>query len=139
MSAYEQTPNDIPGESGRFRFYETPMPPMDNYKQEKNGTYVCDRLHKKKPCKKVFERKTELKKHLRTHDKPVYCPFYNDPDYPCGNGRAAEQRDMERHMSSHHSEWAKERGIKPGAVWCECGVEFTREDNLKKHKKEFGH
>ncbi|KAK8100480.1 hypothetical protein PG999_010854 [Apiospora kogelbergensis] len=139
MATYEQPPNGISGGTVRYRFDETPMPPLDNHRQEKNGTYMCNRSHKGKACTKAFKRKTELQKHLKTHDKPVYCPFYNDPHLPCDKGRAAEQRDMERHVVSHHRDWAKQNGIVAEQVYCSCGEEFTREDNLRKHQTKYGH
>lgn len=76
------------------------------------------------------------RKHLKTHDKPVYCPFTNDPNYPCRKPRAAEQRDMERHVVSHHPEWARQHGFEAGGIECGCGETFTREDNFKRHQKK---
>ncbi|KAK8111665.1 uncharacterized protein PG998_008122 [Apiospora kogelbergensis] len=66
--------------------YEQPPTAFLAGLQEKNGTYMCNRSHKGKACTKAFKRKTELQKHLKTHDKPVYCPFYNDPHLPCDKG-----------------------------------------------------
>ncbi|RYP16584.1 hypothetical protein DL765_005045 [Monosporascus sp. GIB2] len=52
----------------------------------------------------------------------------------CG-GRAAEQREMERHVKSNHRIWAEEKGFGIEKFVCDmCDAEFTRKDNLKKHK-----
>lgn len=43
---------------------------------------------------------------------------------------------MLRHISTAHRVWGRERGYKVEGGTCdECGMEFTRKDNLKKHKK----
>lgn len=67
---------------------------------------------------------------MRTHIRPVLCP------YPSCDETKAEPRDMLRHISTAHRVWGRERGYKVEGGTCdECGMEFTRKDNLKKHKK----
>ncbi|KAK7935989.1 hypothetical protein PG985_001484 [Apiospora marii] len=137
MVSYEQQPShESSGEAGRYRFYETPMPSLDDYQKDHRGEYRCDRVHKGKQCEKSYKRRADLQKHLKTHDKPVYCPFSNDPNYPCRKPRAAEQRDMERHVVSHHPEWARQHGFEAGEFECGCGETFTREDNFKRHQRK---
>ncbi|KAK7967994.1 uncharacterized protein PG986_002271 [Apiospora aurea] len=131
-ASYEQPPNESPGETGRYRFPEAPMPSLEGYKPDKHGLYHCKHSHK---TAKTFKRKTELQKHLKTHEKPVYCPLSDDPDFPCQRGRAAEQRDMERHVLSHHPEWARLNGFATEKIQCGCGETFTRDDNFKRHQK----
>ncbi|KAK8113437.1 hypothetical protein PG984_013963 [Apiospora sp. TS-2023a] len=138
MASYdEQQPyNEGSGEAGRYRFYERPMPSLEGYPRDRSDQYRCNYSHNGKHCDKSFKRKTELQKHLRTHAKPVLCPFFEDPNFPCRKGHAAEQRDMERHVVSHHPEWARQHGFEAGEVQCGCGETFTRGDNFKRHQKK---
>ncbi|KAK8058100.1 hypothetical protein PG994_008548 [Apiospora phragmitis] len=124
MASYEQPPDESPGDAGRHHFDETPMPSLDNYPPDRDELFRCNRSHKKKGCEKPFKRKTELQKHLRTHEKPVYCPYYGDPNLPCPKGRAAEQKDMARHVVAHHPDWARLHGFVAEEVQRSAQVEM---------------
>ncbi|KAK7963507.1 hypothetical protein PG988_010481 [Apiospora saccharicola] len=141
------TPSMVPDaqaaiDGGRYRFPELDPPSVENYPQERNGDYLCNRYTPKgEQCGKPFREKHKLKKHLRGHDKPVYCPYYGEGPGDCIKGRGAEQKDVRRHVIAAHPDWAKQNGIKDGdeVFVCTCTKEFTREDNLRKHQRKHGH
>ncbi|KAK8064149.1 hypothetical protein PG996_008801 [Apiospora saccharicola] len=131
-----------PTNGGRYKFPELDPPSVENYPKERNGDYLCNRYTPKgELCGKAIREKHRLKKHLRGHDKPVYCPYYGEGPGNCIKGRGAEQKDVRRHVIAAHPDWAKQYGIKEEdeVFACSCEKEFTREDNLKRHQKKHGH
>ncbi|PMD12715.1 hypothetical protein NA56DRAFT_652254 [Hyaloscypha hepaticicola] len=80
-------------------------------------------------CVRQPEASSSLNKHLDTHVKPHFCTFAG-----CSH-RAAKQRDMRRHMTSHV--------LSPGSTVYYCpspscthskgGKPFTRPDNARRH------
>ncbi|KAK8034150.1 hypothetical protein PG993_009145 [Apiospora rasikravindrae] len=115
----------LPSTGERYRFDEDDPPSVDNYPQERNGDYLCNRFTPKGAvCGKAFREKNILN------------------DGQCSSlGRGAEQKDVRRHVVAHHPEWARQNGIKEEdeVFQCGCGMEFTRGDNLKKHQKKYHH
>lgn len=74
------------------------------------------------------------RKHLKSHTRPVLCPYVSKGT--CQH-RTAEQRDMRRHVVSHHSLWAMLNGIKSDVYDCsQCRIKFTRHDNWLRHVRE---
>ncbi|KAI7910675.1 hypothetical protein M0657_011287 [Pyricularia oryzae] len=72
--------------------------------------------------------------HLKSHNRPVLCPYVSKDT--CQH-RTAEQRDMRRHVVSHHSLWAMLNGIKSDVYDCsQCRIKFTRHDNWLRHVRE---
>ncbi|RGP74864.1 hypothetical protein FLONG3_5976 [Fusarium longipes] len=74
-------------------------------------------------------------KHMKRHEKPVKCKA----DANCTTTKA-EQRDMDRHYRSAHKAYAASKGILTEATSCGfagCASNFTRRDNLLKHRKKF--
>ncbi|KAL8387054.1 hypothetical protein RB595_010192 [Gaeumannomyces hyphopodioides] len=86
-------------------------------------------------AEKSFDIPTDIRKHMKTHYKPVLCPFYSTCGY-----RGAEQKYVMRHVMTNHKYWAG-RHI-PGVTvtgeefQCDiCGSWFMRSDNVLKHKR----
>jgi hypothetical protein len=80
-------------------------------------------------CRRQPEAPSSLNKHLDTHVKPYHCTFAG-----CFH-RAAKQRDMRRHMTSHTlSEGSTVYYCpSPNCTHSEGGKPFTRADNARRH------
>ncbi|KAI5467468.1 hypothetical protein BGZ63DRAFT_28207 [Mariannaea sp. PMI_226] len=132
--------NFPPEDGGDFEFPQAFSPPQDhatssyypgyNNEDAQNDSvapepYGCP----KEGCERTYRRRTELNKHIKTHDKPVTCQA---PPY-C-EFRCAEQRDMNRHYKAHHGKFADTLKISKEPSTCPvCLQTFSRSDNLTKH------
>jgi uncharacterized C2H2 Zn-finger protein len=68
---------------------------------------------------------------MRDHDKPVQCPREG-----C-NHRAAWNKDINRHVWSHHADWARARNWPSQEKTCDiCGMVLGRGDVAKRHMAE---
>ncbi|KAK3299521.1 uncharacterized protein B0H64DRAFT_316477 [Chaetomium fimeti] len=81
-------------------------------------------------CTKSYDRQCDLDKHVNNHTKRRRCDI-------CGVG-GAENKDLNRHMWTHHSDEARRRGLPKEEDWCSCGYS-GRKDNVKRHKDTLGH
>ncbi|KPM37384.1 hypothetical protein AK830_g9162 [Neonectria ditissima] len=86
----------------------------------------------KENCGRAYRIESQLRKHIKTHDKPLKC----EADKHCKTQKA-QQRDMDRHYRTAHKKYADKQGIMEEPSICElCGESFTRPDNLRKHMKK---
>ncbi|KAI8625487.1 hypothetical protein F5Y19DRAFT_479593 [Xylariaceae sp. FL1651] len=132
-SALGDTTKSITGNStGKPKFEEEEMPSLKDMKIAADGNFHCYWT----ACHHKYRTRRDLHKHLRTHIKPVLCPFKG-----CPLGRTAEQRDMERHVKTHNSAaWDHGSSALRDEFQCrDCKQTFTREDNWKRHLKKYGH
>jgi len=72
---------------------------------------------------------------MRYHNPPLSCPHD-----ACDKG-FAQKKDVQRHIRSHHPEWAaknpKVADLKPAEWKCKrCSYTTDRSDNLKRHVDE---
>lgn len=68
---------------------------------------------------------TMPRRHIKTHVKPVLCPYTGCPT------SMAEQRDMRKHVETHKNQTARLRFPCP-----DCGKKFTRHDNIPRHQEK---
>ncbi|KAH7156423.1 hypothetical protein EDB81DRAFT_880742 [Dactylonectria macrodidyma] len=123
-----------PGPSSAAQYAPSYYYPNTDYDQSEPSSsstapnaYECPR----EDCPYSFPRKTELNKHIKTHDKPIKCSA--DPN--CKT-KKAEQRDMDRHYLTAHRAYAQSIGLSLDEYVClVCRKTFTRLDNLQKHMK----
>ncbi|ORY68306.1 uncharacterized protein BCR38DRAFT_422722 [Pseudomassariella vexata] len=134
LSGANQPASDLHGEEAapteyqyNGRFYEESMPDIKGIDPGSDGKFHCW----EEGCNHKDDGRRHLMKHLRTHYKPVKCP---KPD--CGR-RAAEQREMIRHVQSCHVAWAnKQPKLKVQEFFCDlCGAPFRRKDYIRKHQR----
>ncbi|VBB80965.1 Putative protein of unknown function [Podospora comata] len=86
-------------------------------------------------CGKFYKRKCDLDKHMNNHTKRRQCPFLD-----CKGG-GAETKDLNRHLWTHHPEYASAENIPKDEEWCGfqgCGY-HGRRDNLKRHRDSHNH
>jgi len=84
-------------------------------------------------CPREFSKQFELNKHIRTHTKPLRCEV-------CHAFSAAEQKDLNRHLWSHHPLYAESHNIRRDSGKCkDCGEKYTRSDNLDRHQQKEKH
>lgn len=80
-------------------------------------------------CHKSFQRRCDLKKHIKRHDKPYGCTFLN-----CDKSFGSKN-DWKRHETSQHTQlevWkCNERASK--GVGTICGKVFPRREDFKVH------
>ncbi|KAH7018200.1 uncharacterized protein B0I36DRAFT_36636 [Microdochium trichocladiopsis] len=127
-----------------LRFEEEPMPSLERWPPNAQGRFECWF----KDCGRNYPGRSHLAKHLRKHFRPVICPVCPRPMRSPGGElaadelavdqlwRCAEQRDMERHVLAHHTQWAVNHGFVQELIRCPtCNEEFTREDNLRRHER----
>jgi hypothetical protein len=89
--------------------------------------YVCD----VEGCTREFERQCDLDKHQNNHYRPRICDI-------CGAG-FAENKDLFRHMWTHHPDEARDRGVPREDDECPvCGYSGRR-DNVKRHRDTHNH
>lgn len=88
--------------------------------------FVCD----EDGCTRAFERQCDLDKHQNNHFKRRRCDI-------CGTG-GAENKDLFRHMWTHHPDEARRRRLPKEEDRCYCGYS-GRKDNVKRHKDTLGH
>jgi len=87
-------------------------------------------INKCNECNKFFQRRCELKKHLKRHAKPYACTFVN-----CVK-KFGSKNDWKRHENSQHFQleiWrcAEKAVNRPDQT--ECGKVFHRRESLKAH------
>ncbi|KAL8296052.1 hypothetical protein RB601_000663 [Gaeumannomyces tritici] len=110
------------------------MPEDFSWLLHADNKYYCD-VGDCTSAGKPFDIPTTIRKHMKTHYKPVLCPFYTTCGY-----RGAEQKYVRRHVMNHHKGWA-ERNIPdaadtPEEFTCDiCGDSFKRPDYVHKHKR----
>ncbi|CAP62122.1 uncharacterized protein PODANS_5_50 [Podospora anserina S mat+] len=74
-------------------------------------------------------------KHMNNHTKRRQCPFRD-----CEGG-GAETKDLNRHLWTHHPEYASAENIPKDEEWCGfqgCGY-HGRRDNVKRHRDNHNH
>ncbi|TLD28606.1 hypothetical protein PspLS_04266, partial [Pyricularia sp. CBS 133598] len=130
-ASYED--NSLPPYHGHFQ--ENPVEPLDHLHRRPDRKFYCqDTQTGLRDCTYSCPERSHLKKHLRSHVKPVLCPFRFTQLTPMCYHQTAEQRDMKRHVRSTHHEWARIHNLLGPRISCDrCGAEFTREDNLLRH------
>jgi len=99
------------------------------------ASYTCTYDRGKRPCKKVFTRQCDLRRHQKNHTKPSKCP-------KCSKGFPSP-KDLERHDSCVHNntikyfcphDWCRD-SIKPASDdWFNWG--FRRKDHWQKHMRQ---
>lgn len=120
----------------KLKFEEVELPSDSKWMKKSYGHYYCiwkSQINETcKHHKKKFSDRSSLKKHVRTHYKPVLCPARHD--LACTT-QIAEQRDMLRHVQSEHAVWAEENGFPLKMLSCpHCNKQIrAREDNLGRH------
>ncbi|TLS24885.1 hypothetical protein PpBr36_09075 [Pyricularia pennisetigena] len=130
-------------------FVENELESLDGLHRRHDRKFYCQDTRTGNPdCTESFDSRSLLnpklpssdallhahRKHLRSHVRPVVCPFRFCPITAMCYHQTAEQRDMKRHVRSNHREWAKMHGLAGPDFVCEhCAMHFTREDNLVRH------
>ncbi|KAI8657693.1 hypothetical protein NCS57_01148000 [Fusarium keratoplasticum] len=104
--------------SERFKFEEDPLIRMKRDECVEDGIFFCNWGN----CHKQFGNNSERTKHLRSHYKPVYCPW------PGCTHKSAWPREMRKHFNSHRSKKSYKCPL--------CPIMFTRNYNLPRHLRE---
>ncbi|EHK24072.1 uncharacterized protein TRIVIDRAFT_58123 [Trichoderma virens Gv29-8] len=72
-----------------------------------------------------------LNRHIGWHDKKLNCPL------PDCDKRYQYQKELEKHIWSHHPKWAEDTNRKPIRTKCRiCQAILERPDNAKRHMDE---
>ncbi|KAL2167616.1 hypothetical protein VTG60DRAFT_1052 [Thermothelomyces hinnuleus] len=90
-------------------------------------------IHKCQECQKPFQRRCELKKHLKRHAKPYACTFLN-----C-NKRFGSKNDWKRHENSQHFQaeiWRCAERPTDRPDQGECGKVCHSRESLRTHLEE---
>jgi len=111
----------------KSRYDQLAMPRLKNVKADPDGQFSC----RWKGCTKRRKDHVELKRHLRTHVRPVICPSPNGGGF-VRKHRKAQPKDMDEHIKvDHHGERTLFR-----CEDCPPSRTFTRRDNLMRHRDE---
>ncbi|KAH8847026.1 hypothetical protein MCOR27_009319 [Pyricularia oryzae] len=128
--------NDVnPSPTYNGSFVEERFNSLDGLDPRSDDRFYCeDSEYGPSGCAASCKNISSLRKHLKSHTRPVLCPYVSKGT--CQH-RTAEQRDMRRHVVSHHSLWAMLNGIKSDVYDCsQCRIKFTRHDNWLRHVRE---
>ncbi|KAK8012928.1 hypothetical protein PG991_010303 [Apiospora marii] len=86
-----------------------------------SGKYRCPWIEEGEACSHEEDIPRDL--------KPVLCPRREDAQAPC-MVRVPQQRDMDRHVRSHHT---SRKGVDSKYKCRVCKKGFARKDHLKRH------
>lgn len=110
------------------KFEEPSMPKLGRLDYVMDGLFYCPwgewRRDAKEKCHDTFSSNRDRNKHLKTHVKPIPCPYTGCPL------STAERKEMKRHVETH-----KPRASRPLFSCPDCGKMFTRVDNIPRHQE----
>lgn len=110
------------------KFEEMDMPKLGRQDHVKDGLFYCPWLEwhpdAEIKCHNTFSSNRDRNKHLKTHFKPVLCPYTGCPT------TTAEKKEMKRHVETHKPQTSRQRFQCP-----DCGKAYLREDNLDRHRE----
>ncbi|KAK6834154.1 hypothetical protein PG989_002987 [Apiospora arundinis] len=94
-----------------------------------SGKYQCPWVENGVSCLNQEDIPRDMNKHLRWHQRPVLCPQHDNKEAPC-LVRTPQQRDMARHVKTHHT---SRKGVDSKYKCRVCKKGFARKDHLKRH------